>query len=385
LLALIGLIRMPLVIGSLGISKFAGYSAALGLWAVVAAIGESSRANARQVTSDKGIANFDTTQAFTSTLLLSVVTIAISGFIIVSGNPHSQLVDMKALSCFALGAILYPFFAIRIGIREGLGKFSWFQISTITSQLLSLATCLVFIPFHDSFLFAISFVVPALLPGLYATLKSRGEIAGKPKIFRRRVGLLPEAQAFKFSVISVSETIAFTLDPAIVLGTVGAIASAQFALTQKFCVAFAIVPMVLAPVIAVSNSSRYSKSSVKRFQRIQGLTALVIGAGLLVASPMLFDIFSHGALAMDYQILFFGCLNGVVGSYLSPILQAKIQKGVLSRRSVAAAIYAVASIALSFLFAKLVGAPGPFLASSVTLTAYVLFMSGGKSSRTKPK
>lgn len=362
------ILRLPMLIQSLGVNNFAIFSATLGAWALVFTVGEAQRANARQLAASGVLLATSGRYAIKHSAPFTLGALSATLLLVAFLNPTRAVFDPWSLVLVAVAGLVYPKYAARTGSLEGMGQFAWYQVLVIASQVLSFVLTLLLVPLHSIPAFTLAILIPSFVPGLYATYLNRSSRieaqSDSASSLSRRSRL--------FTLISLAETLAFSLDAAIVFALVGPTGSATFSLTQRFMVAFSVIPLILAPVLSVKNSKQYLSPTVKRFQITQMLVSVAIALALLGSSPLLFTLASGSHLEVNIQIFIFGCLNGVIGAFLSPILQAHVQDNILGFRARLACLYALVSLSLTFTLVKLFGPSGGFMASSLSLVFYAM-------------
>lgn len=367
----VSLVRLPLVVESLGVTGFAGYASALGCWALTSAVGEGTRAYTRRTSASLGPTSFNLKFAYLKALPVVLTSTVVSLAVVSYVNTSFGLIDPSVIGLIFVSSCLYPISSSFVGAYEGAGNYSWFQKSLILIQFTSFLATLGFSSLHSQFALVMSVIFPSFFSGIYAYFRVRKHRQLFVNQDFNAVKSSESPDTRKFVSISMFENFAYSLDTTIVLAIAGPVKAAAFNVMQRVAVLFSMVPTILSPKLAVENSKKYNPRKVRKYQIQQGLVACLIGIPVILLSPWLYSIVTHGKIESDILIVCFAVLNGVIGSWLSPISQALIQPEILNFRAKMAAAYSFCSLALTSVFVYLIGPAGAFLATSVSLASYV--------------
>lgn len=366
--AAVALIRTPIIISSIGPAEFGSYVALIGAWAVLAAVGEGYRANLRQNGVNRVVGFQNLTINYLKSSWISVVAVVPAIIILsVAGINRAGGVDWGLFIVVVLLGLSYPIFSGAVGNIEAQGKFTWFHVSTICGQILSLIVIIFLAHVGNVYLFAIVTLLPAFVPGFVAVWKMRnlvrmspGELEGNSKFNRY------------YSLVIVFETIAYSLDSAILLAMIGPVAAAEFAITQRLMVFFSIIPIILSPLIAFKASQDNTIKWLKNVQKNQTIFALLISIFLLTFSGFIFQFLTHGLLEFSIWLVAIGCLNGVIGSFASTAIQSVSAPDLMKARFFGAVLLAVISTVTTFLLLPLAGPSSAFFGTMLGTVSYWL-------------
>lgn len=372
LIALTSIIRIPIVVSSLGVEGFAGYASALGCWVLASALGEGLRAHSRRDAAATGLSQLNPGLTYRRALPLILISTIFSIGVVASVNLAYQIVDPLVLILVFVASCLYPLSSSFVGAYEGTKNFTWLHKSLIVGQLLSFIATIATSFVHSQLALVASVVFPSFLSGVYAYVKMRQNSDNKTKT-RLRVSD-KDSDNKKFIAISLFENLAYSLDTTIVLSIAGPAKATVFNLMQRLAVIFSMVPMILSPKLAVENATRFDKKVTSKYQKRQSIIAAAVSIPLVLFSPWLYHIISSGEVEADFLVAVMAAINGVLGSWLSPLTQSMIQKDILKFRAAISFAYAGLSTALTFLLVVMIGPAGAFLATAIALSCYVLAM-----------
>ena len=366
--AAVALIRTPIIISSIGPTEFGSYVALIGAWAVLAAVGEGYRANLRQNGVNRAVSFKNLILNYITNSWISVVSV-IPAMIILSIASINRAggVDWGLFIVVVLLGLGYPIFSGAVGNIEAQGKFTWFHISTICGQILSLFVVIFLENIGNVYLFAIVTLLPAFAPGFVALWKMRN------LVHMSSDGLVNNSKFNRYySLVIVFETIAYSLDSAILLAMIGPVAAAEFAITQRLMVFFSIIPIILSPLIAFKGSQENTMKWMKNVQKNQTIFALLISIVLLTFSSYIFQFLTHGLLEFSIWLVAIGCLNGVIGSFASTAIQSVSAPNLMKARFFGAILLAVISTVTTFLLLPLAGPSSAFFGTMLGTVSYWL-------------
>jgi O-antigen/teichoic acid export membrane protein len=359
-------IRTPLIIQSLGVEKFGYYAAVIGAWAVLASVGEGFRANLRQISRQKSsLLPSSATSRYFKSLLFVLIALAPTVFILQMANTsNSDSLDWSLLSVIVFLGLAYPFFASAVGLREGRGSYSWFHWCTIVGQIFSIFAVIAIANEGSTHLFALATLAPAFVPGIYAFILS----------WREKPIAALEYRHSKLSnyyvLVLILETVAFSMDSAIVLTLLGPEAAAEFAVSQRIMVFFSVIPAILAPLIATRGGSKLNAGWLRKVQVRQTLFALVVSIFILLTASMIFSLLSKGLLTFNIWLIVAGCANGVVGTFASTTIQAASSEAVIKARFHAACVLFLVSTGMTYLLLPVMGVSGAFFGTMFGTVTY---------------
>ena len=372
--ALVAIFRTPIIIGSLGAKDFGAYVSIIGTWAVLAAVGEGYRANLRQnsvhkIPNSKMLALSYLRNSWISVAAI-IPALAILSF---AAANNADIVDWWLLLVVALLGFLYPFFAGAVGSVESQGKFTWFHGAIITGQMGSIAAILYLAPTKNVYIFAIATLVPAFIPGVVAFWKLRKKT--------EQDAPLNTHLSFNhfYALVLVFETIAFSLDSAILLAMIGPTAAAEFAVTQRLMVFFSIVPVVLAPLIAYQGSRKGSEGWLKRVRLGQTLLAVAISVFLLLFSSFIFSFLTKGLLTFNPMLVVVGCINGVIGVFASTTIQSVSSEEFIRIRFLGSMLLVLLSFIVTVTLVPFVGPSSAFIGTTAGTILYWAIIRKAKS------
>jgi hypothetical protein len=363
---LAALVRTPLIIESLGVQRFGFYVAVIGAWAVLASVGEGFRANLRQISKQKSsLSRAGARSRYFKSLWLVLLALVPTVLILhMANSSNSGSLDWSLLSLIVLLGLAYPFFAGAVGLREGRGSYSWFHWCTIVGQISSIFTVIVIADQNSPHLFALATLVPAFLPGFYALFVAR----------RQNPLVALDAHSSKLNnfyvLVLILETVAFSMDSAIVLTLLGPEAAAEFAISQRIMVFFAVIPAILAPLIATRGGSKLNAGWLRKVQVRQTLFAVIVSIFVVISSVNIYSFLSNGLLAFDIWVIVAGCVNGIVGTFASTTIQAASSDDVMRARFYAACLLFLISTGMTLLMLPLMGVSGAFLGTMFGTVTY---------------
>jgi hypothetical protein len=365
--ALVALFRTPIIINSLGPKEFGSYVALIGSWAVMAAVGEGYRANLRQSRLQEDLNFRSLIQNYAKNSWISVVAVLPAILILYFASmTNSDSVDWFLFLVVAALGFVYPIFAGAVGRVESQGKFTWFHGTTIIGQTISLLTILFLGESGNIYIFAIATLLPAFAPGAFAFWKMRGQPI--------RAGRVSSSVSFNhfYSLVIVFETVAYSLDSAILLAVIGPSAAAEFAVMQRLMVFFSVIPLVLAPLIAYQSNIARSSKWLKRVQINQTLFAIGISIFLLIFAGYLFDFLTQGLVTFNFWLLVVGCTNGVVGSFASTTIQSVSASTLMRKRFFGSVLLVLVSTIVTISLVQVAGPSAAFFGTIVGTLAYWL-------------
>lgn len=367
IVALVALFRTPIIINTLGPQEFGSYVALIGCWAVMAAVGEGYRANLRQAGLQE-TSNFKSLiQNYARNSWISAVAIFPAIFILYFASVNNaNSVDWPLFLVVAALGFVYPIFAGAVGKVESQAKFTWFHATTIIGQLISLLTVLFIGDAGNIYIFAVVTLLPAFAPGVFALSKMR-----RQSVTTREV-VSPLSFNHFFSLVIVFETVAYSLDSAILLAFIGPSAAAEFAVTQRLMVFFSIIPSVLAPLIAYQSNRQSSRKWLKRVQINQTIFAVGISIFLLISGGYLFNFLTHGLLTYNPWLVVVGCINGVVGSFASTTIQSISSSALIRKRFFGSVLLVSVSTIVTITLISTAGPAAAFFGTIVGTLAYWL-------------
>lgn len=367
--ALAALVRTPLIIESIGVQKFGYYIATIGAWAVLAAVGEGYRSNLRQISRHTGaLVQGSSFLNYRKILWLILIALIPSLALLQLANLNNAgSLDWSLFSLIVLMGLAYPYFAGATGAMEGRGNFTWFHWSTISGQTVSVIAVMLVAPLGNTYLFALVTLLPAFVPGFYALIRI--------STTQSKVDL--EGRSFRpnnfYILVLILETVAFSMDSAIVLTLLGPVAAAEFAISQRIMVFFSIIPTILAPLIATKGGSVFNSSWLRMVQIRQTAFAIAISAFILATAGYAFDFLSRGLLEFNIWLIAAGCLNGIVGTFTSTSIQAASADGKMRGRFYASLCLVGVSTLMTFLLLPFIGSAGSFFGTMLgTMTYWIL-------------
>lgn len=371
-IAVTSIVRIPIVVSSLGVEGFAGFASALGCWVLASALGEGLRVHSRREAASNGLSLINPGLSYRGALPLIVISTIFSIGVVASVNLAYQIVDPLVLILVFVASCLYPLSSSFVGAYEGMKNFTWLHKSLIIVQVLSFVSTILSSFLNSQLALVASVVLPSFISGVYAYIKVRKNL--RRGIDTEQVDRRKDSDHKKFIAISLFENLAYSLDTTIVLSIAGPVKATVFNLMQRLAVVFSIVPMILSPKLAVQSATRFDPKITLKYQKHQAAIATLLSIPLVLFSPWFFTIISGGDVAADPLVSAMAVFNGVVGSWLSPLTQSMIQKELLKFRAAMAFAYAGLSTALTFLCVAMIGPAGAFLATALALSCYVSAM-----------
>jgi hypothetical protein len=172
--------------------------------------------------------------------------------------------------------------------------------------------------------------------------------------------------------VIVFETVAYSLDSAILLAVIGPSAAAEFAVMQRLMVFFSVIPLVLAPLIAYQSNIARSSKWLKRVQINQTLFAIGISIFLLIFAGYLFDFLTQGLVTFNFWLLVVGCTNGVVGSFASTTIQSVSASTLMRKRFFGSVLLVLVSTIVTISLVQVAGPSAAFFGTIVGTLAYWL-------------
>jgi len=371
-MGLTSIIRIPIVVSSLGVEGFAGYASALGCWVLASALGEGLRVHSRRETAANGLANLKPGLAYRQALPLILISTIFAIGVVATVNLTYRIVDAWVLILVLVASFLYPLSGSFVGAYEGMKNFTWLHKSLIIGQLLSFVATIATSYLHSQLALVASVVLPSFLSGIYAYVKIR-ELRNC-EVDPNQDGYKRDSDNKKFIAIALFENLAYSLDTTIVLSIAGPVKATVFNLMQRLAVLYSIVPMILSPKLAVESASRFDPKITLKYQKQQAFIAALASIPLVLCSPWVYAVISSGEVKADLLVCAMAAVNGVVGSWISPLTQSMIQKDILKFRVSISFGYAGLSTALTFLCVAVIGPAGAFFATALALSCYVLAM-----------
>ena len=133
-MALFGFLRVPFVIGTFGTAVFASYTASLGFWTLIAAVGESARQRVRIIKFSDGSTQFNQKILWQSVGCALGVGIITGTFFIYSGEDLAP--DLGTFIVSMVCGVAYIPFAMALGRLEGELRFASANIVFSVGQLI---------------------------------------------------------------------------------------------------------------------------------------------------------------------------------------------------------------------------------------------------------
>lgn len=364
---LVGVFRTPIIISALGVNKFGTYVAVLGCWAVLAAVGEGYRARMRQLDREAGIKFSDLILQYLRSSWIAIFSfLPAVALLLFASFQERNSIDWPLFFLVTSLGYLYPLFSGAVGFIEAKAKFMWFHASTIIAQVFSLAAVFAVASQKNVYLFALATLLPAFIPGLIAILRM---VSSSETISNNNLQDI-HSHIHKYSLVLVFETLAFSLDSTLVLAFLGAQFAAEFAITQRIMFVYAIVPVVLAPLVAHKGGRGIEASWIRKIQLKQTLFAALISIFVVTFSPWAIVFLSGGLLEPNFWLIFAGCLNGLVGAFASTHIQAASSEAAIGRRLTGTILLFVSSTITSILLFPVLGLVAPFVGTIVGTIFY---------------
>lgn len=367
--AILGLVRVPLVISTFGSSSFASYAAALGFWTLIAAVGESARQRVRIL---KYAGNLG--YAYRKILLQSVfVAVAAGGalgaiFLSIGGEVRP---DKETFSVALICGILYIPFAMEVGRLEGDFKFATANLVISIGQLLGFCLTLVACYLGQIWLVGLSVLFPFFLPGILLVLKGLGGRRENESQSISQIRTDPQTGTHPMMlVVLLAETLVYAIDGALVLRFAGPSEAANYAIVQRIAAVFAILPIIVAPLSAALNLKEVVDKLSTKVSRMQTYVGLFLAILVMSVGFPLFQFLSHGKLNLSVWTLLAACGSGFILAATTTEIQSATSSRLIRVKAKMASGLALFNICFAILLCPFIGATAAFLGTGIGQILY---------------
>jgi len=373
-MALIGFLRVPLVIGTFGPELFASYSAALGFWTLIAAVGESARQRVRIISFSADPRKMLLRILLQSTGVGSLIIVASSLMITGFGSLSSP--DLPTFTVAMVFGIFYIPFAMAIGHLEGQFKFASTNFLFTAGQLIGLLVTLLACSLGQIWLVGISVLIPFFIPGLWKFSRllfpkapsNSAAIANDEAFFE--TGSRP-----MLLLVLLAETLVYAIDGALILRFAGHDQAAIFAVVTRIAAVFAIVPMMVAPLSTALNLRDNLSLSFRKVNQLQRLVGLFLWLFVLVAGRVIFEFLANGQLEYNFWTLLAASTSGLILTFTTTEIQSATSAKLVKIKSLVMSLVATFNIILTISLSPFIGASAAFISTGVGQLIYFAAVS----------
>jgi hypothetical protein len=372
-MAVIGLARVPLVIGTFGTESFASYSAAIGFWTLIAAVGESARQRIR-IFEFSGFSSSLYSKILWQSLGIAAILSGLIGAIFLNfGNQVSP--DLGTFSVALACGLIYIPFAMAIGKLEGQFKFASTNLTIASGQIIGFFITIVGCYSEQIWLVGVSVLIPFFLPGVLSWLlgivrRNGYETSGTIRDYN---GVQKDTRSLLLLVL-ISETLVYAVDGALVLKFAGPNEAAIFAIVQRIASVFAILPIIVAPLSSSLNIKDGTKALKKQVQRIQVLAGVGLFAVALSAGGFLFSFLSKGHLQLNYWTLLAASASGLVLAMTTTEIQSATSSNAIRLKARVTPALALTNLILTASLCPIIGATAAFLTTGTGQLVYFVLI-----------
>jgi len=362
--ALVGLLRVPLVLGTFGVEAFASYTAAIGFWTLIAAVGESAKQRVRILefssSSDVSFRKI----FFQSTAVAVIAGLALGSIFINFGQASSP--DIGTFSVAVSCGILYVPMAMAMGRLEGRFKFGTANLSLAVGQIIGFFISVLACNTHQIWLVGFSVLFPFFLPGIISfTLDTR--VNRKNRLKTNEInseGSQKDSRALLL-VVLLCETLVYAIDGALVLRYAGPTEAAIFAVVQRIVSVFAILPIVIAPLAASIQHSETGSKLKSVVQRIQVVGGVLLFTSVMMGGGFFFSFLAKNKLELGFWTLLAACGSGLVLALTTTQIQSATSSREVSLKALLTPCLAIVNIGSTIILSPIIGATAAFLSTGV--------------------
>lgn len=281
-------------------------------------------------------------------------------------------------ACFALAIPLGMVQRVQMGLQQGFLASLWQCVGSVCA----LAGVLLAIHFQGGLpwlvlAFAGAPLLAALLNSLLFYLRSRPDLRPRKSLYSPMTARHLARTGALFFVLQITVAVAYTSDSIVIAQLLGAAAVAQYAVPEKLfgLVALAIA-MVLAPLWPAYGEAiaRGDHAWVRRTLKRSLLLAIglvgITSAGLLLAGPMLINVWVGGVISVPFSMLVALAVWKVVEAGGNAVAMYLNGAHVIGLQVAVAVSVAASALYLKFLFITMFGIAGAVWA---TVVAYLVF------------
>ena len=372
-LALIGIFKSQLIFSHLGVRSFATLSIYFSLWTLFALFGESERARMRQISSSNvEITRADLKERFLSTTRkgAAIAGVTLTSTLIFSRIPFVNQI-VYTLIMF-VGSIFYIISGTVFGYFEGENKFVSVNITITLTNLASIPFFIFLLPHIQSAGALVLFVMTNFLPGIliYIIRRKNFRISNRGE----RISAF-KFQSNPFLVILFFETLTYSLDPLIVSTHFPSKTVTTFTLVSKLTTVYSLLPIALAPFLAVQQSSKLIIMMKKKLFIFNIIYSLFGSLLIFIFGQMVVNYISHGQIIIPRELLIASMLFGSVLVMTSQYIQrATTLKGTQIRSRVIFPL-SLLNILLTYALLGTLGVAAPFLVNATIQLLYAFIIA----------
>lgn len=371
IMAGVGIIRVPVVIVSFGPELFASYSAALGFWTLIAAIGESARQRVRIVTfSGPRLADY---RKILIQSLVAASLVAILCFIIFLAFDKNSAPDSLTFLTAMIAGVTYIPFAMGIGRLEGQYRLAsanlLFSVGQVLGLLLTFCAC----QLQAIWLVAVSVLVPFFIPGLcfFFVYLTTNLTHGQNLIAKER-SVKKESQRPLLLLVLFAETIVYAVDGAIILKLAGHEEAASFAITSRISAIFAVLPIIMAPLSSSLDLGSEKGVSARQISLLQKSVGLGLWSGILIFGELFFNSLAHNKVQFSFFTLLAASTSGLILTLTTTEIQRAVSSDLIRVRAIATPLVAILNLSLTATLCPFLGATASFLSTGLGQLIYFL-------------
>jgi len=374
---IVGFLRVPLVISTFGTETFASYAAALGFWTLIAAIGESARQRVR-ILEFSNLSGFYNSKILWGSLGLAFLTGILSAILFIYiGRQETPDVGTFVVA-FACGVLYVPF-AMAMGRLEGQFKFAITNLTLAAGQgiglLISIFGCLV----GQIWVVGLSVLVPFFVPGIVTVLHAIRQKSPRNNRLDGQKGVSDAIDSRPLMLLVLfSETLVYSIDGALILMFGGSEEAAIFAVLQRIVSAFAILPMIIAPLATSLNIREAQNDLKKTVSKIQIYAGLCLSITVMGLGIPAFNLLAQGQLELNVWTLAAACTSGLILAVTTTEIQSATSSKLVRTKATTVSIVAILNITLTVVLSPFIGAAAAFLSTGFGQIIYFVAVKQAK-------
>jgi len=377
LIALLGIFRVPLVIGTFGTAVFASYTASLGFWTLIAAVGESARQRVRIINFSGNSSRFNQKILWQSVGCSLGIGVLTGAFFFYAGGDVAP--DLGTFIVAMLCGVIYIPFAMALGRLEGEFRFTSANVVFSVGQLIGFLVTLLGCFTGQIWLVGFSVLLPFFLPGVFSALTYFTNRNRRAEQSHAQVGSVEmEENGSRSLLLAVLffETLVYAVDGALVLRFAGPTEAATLAIVQRISAVFGILPIIMAPLATALNlkeSVKHLSTKVKKIQIYFGL-ALVVFV-MFIGFP-LFQFLSNDKLELNPWTLVAASVTGLILASTTTDIQSASSPSLIRVKATTTAILACCNILFTIALCPIIGATAAFLSTGIGQLIYFSVVKG---------